>query len=1210
MTSPDELSDAELETTFPDLDSLKPFSKIKDNRFGLVSLYQQGEEKVASKTRLYKSREEFKGAISRMKKQVRNSHPNLQRVLGYSSSITKSFCFPSYVLTSFHQFPTKTVDALRETALKSQVRIRSAQLLEIAVEALIGLAFLHSQGGAIGDLRASSLGFDGEGRLFVMDPALTNSARAEAMKGVSGTGPYFVSPAVYESLCTGKDSSGRQKDWRHISVSAELKRSDVFALGMVLLTLGGTREVSGCYAPRGRFDSFEMVKLFNEFEGCHGGQGRVLTEMVLRMLETDEERRQTPREILGFFLAQSAKTPTISRLASLDLEFLKGAGDVFSLDLRLIEQKHRESVEIEHDEEPSVKIFTPFFEKESLLLQNQNPYTSVVSQNESSLLKHTSTTKSLRASVLVSQAHRRVGESSADFPLKQRAISSQISSTAGLVPYDPITTFPAIMTSQKTPVKLPDTQRPEELRTPVRCEQGGNINPLSLISAIRQTGSKPRPLGGRPTGETIPVQGKFVFGLQQPNPVEQVTSSNAPIMNSQIEPPAFQPSKPAELFTPSKPFRGNLRVEPTAVFSAEKLMVVPPASRNSNFFAEGPVFSDSGPSAERPSNFFKEKTNLVRILTSDPQIYHSNLPAPNYARLDTYRPQQTTLATSTAPLMSSELPSHHRSISQPLYSPLPSASLPQASLPQTQLNLASLPSASRPAGSPFNSSRVTPGIEDTIHRSPRPQNNPPAFNSSSVNPFYSSIQTPVKYGQPPGYLTQSVPAQRTITPTKQLFAPAAVPSHTETVQALIRPPKAIKPIASNPKLVQNFRNFMSSTQPEPGIYGEVVNSMKNAVGVKIFKDSPVKHLRTISLDVAPSNQIHSSLPPIEFSHVAQNAARAQVESRPIPLHQSQVVLANHSPYKPQAPVLLQQSQINHLNSSQFNENIHPLQRSQVNQIIPAQFREQISVPLQQSQLFQSNHSQMREQTHPMQKSQVTQVIQSQFRELNSAALQNSHLIQPNHSQIRETNPGFLQQSHVFPANTSQVLYRSVVHEPQNFPSSQNNVLPTSDNKFRGHVRAISLPVSEFRHEPSPSFSSPTKFTSQNLPNLLANSIMVHQDPTNARQKEPQTSTPYLAHSFLRHTNLIESSYRPSNTASQVLFKERDSSERDKIFTSSVLPSITNSQHLYGSRITLNQAEKSMKNTATSSCMFVNADFSHIHRSQPSNENSTPNFRSR
>lgn len=1202
MTSPDELSDAELETTFPDLDSLKPFSKTKDNRFGLVSLYQQGEEKVASKTRLYKSREEFKAAISRMKKQVRNSHPNLQRVLGYSSSITKSFCFPSYVLTSFHQFPTKTVDELREAALKGQVRFRSTQLLEIAVEALIGLAFLHSQGGAIGDLRPSSLGLDGEGRLFVMDPALTNSPRAEAMKGVSGTGPFFVSPAVYESLCTGKDSSGRQKDWRHISVSAELKRSDVFALGMVLLTLGGTREVSGCYGPRGRFDSFEMVKLFNEFEGCHGGQGRVLTEMVLRMLETDEERRQAPREILGFFLAQSAKTPTIPRLASLDLEFLKGAGDVFSLDLGLIEQKHRESVEIEHGEEPSVKIFTPFFEKESLLLQNQNPYASAVSQSDSSLLKQTSTTKSLRASVLVSQAHRRVGESSADFPLRQRAISSQTSSIAGLVPYDPITAFPANAASQRTPAKTPNAQRPEELRTPVRCEQGGSINPLSLISAIRQTASKPRPLGGRPTAEAIPSQGKFVFGLQQSNLAEQVTSSSRPIMNSQIEPPVLQPSRPGELFTPSKPFKENPRVEPTAVFSAEKLVVVPPASRNSNFFAEGPAFSDSGPSVERPSNFFKEKTNVVRVLTSDPQIYRSNPPAPNYTRLDTYRPQQGTLTASTAPLMSSELPTHHRSISQPLYSPLPSASLPQASLPQTHLNLASLPSASRPTGSPFNSSRVTPGIEDTIHRSPRFQNNPPALNSSSVNPFYSSIQTPIKYGQAPPYLTQSVPAQRAITPTKQLFSPAPPPSHPETVQALIRPPKAIKPIASNPKLVQNFRNFMSSTQPEPGIYGEVVNSMKDAVGVKIFKDSPVKHRRTISLDVAPSSQIHGSVPPIEFSHVVQNAARVQVESRPTPLQQSQVVLASYSPYKPQAPVLLQHSQI--------NESTHPLQRSQLNQVIPSQFREQISVPLQQSQLLQSNHSQIREQTHPMQRSQIPQVNQSQFRELNSAALQNSHLIQPNHSQIRETNPGFLQQSHVFPASSSQVLSRSVVPEPQGFPSSQKIVLPGSENQFRGHVRAISLPVSEFRHEPSPSFSSPTKFASQNLPNLLANSITVHQDPTNPRQNDPQTSNPYLAHSFLRHTNLIESSYRPSNTTSQVFIKERDSSERDKIFASSVLPSITNSQHLFGSRITLNQAEKSMKNTATSSCMFVNAEFSHIHRGQPSNENSTPNFRSR
>ena len=349
MNPLDEISDSELEAEFPDSKSLRLLSKLHDPRFGVVQLFSSNDnlEKVIMKSRTFKSRAELKIAVLKAKGQVKNSHPNVQRVIGYSSAIVKSFCAPSFSIKTYHVYPTRFFEQSVEHKIYAGTQWGAKELLTIQTHLLVGLAFLHNQGLAFGDLRPSNIGEDINDNYFLFDPTLINSTRYDTLADImKGRKQMFFSPSLYKMLSTGKGKDGRQKDWKDPLFISELQQNDVFALGLMIVWLGTSEKTNGCYQAAGEFDNCALAQLISNFESRYSEENQLLVESVRRMIETRDEYRPSAKQLVGSFVYESLNNITIDRIADLDINFLKNEDQLFQVDLMQVEQRQRETVNL------------------------------------------------------------------------------------------------------------------------------------------------------------------------------------------------------------------------------------------------------------------------------------------------------------------------------------------------------------------------------------------------------------------------------------------------------------------------------------------------------------------------------------------------------------------------------------------------------------------------------------------------------------------------------------------------------------------------------------------------------------------------------------------------------------------------------------------------------------------------------------------------
>lgn len=372
MSRSDELSEAtdnEFDAEYPDERHLKFMSKMNDLRFGEMQLFSLSttSERVLSKTRVFKGRSELKIAVRRTQLQIRNSHKNVQRVLGFSSRTDRGFCFPTYSLTTFHLHPIKDLEEKLEELLILKRRLTGSDLLKIAVHCLLGLGFVHNQMHAYGDVRPRNIGIDVDDNYFLLDPLLIGSTRSEALKGnIGGKGQLFISPKIHYMLCTGKDEKGRQKDWKDPNGIKELQKSDIFALGMTLLHLGVEKRLD-CYSPYGDFNNADLEATYEEFKTIFLNQNVAIVEMVGRMLEVSEEKRPDAKSLLSYFFYFCRHNDSIDHLGGLDIAYLqkRDREGKFNIDLQEIENCHRNSVDIENKVAPDIKFFQSAFSRKS-----------------------------------------------------------------------------------------------------------------------------------------------------------------------------------------------------------------------------------------------------------------------------------------------------------------------------------------------------------------------------------------------------------------------------------------------------------------------------------------------------------------------------------------------------------------------------------------------------------------------------------------------------------------------------------------------------------------------------------------------------------------------------------------------------------------------------------------------------------------------------
>ena len=203
------LSDDEYNRKWDQESQLQFIRKASDPRFGEIHVFKRKgtNELIFSKEKMTSSKVAAGNDIKELKSRLALNRPNLQKLLGYSTSERKELCSTSYYTQGFYEFP-KT-DLAKESSLRvsNGQSFSEGELANVTSQALNGLRSLHSQRITHGDIRPQYIGINKDTNEVSILDRLADPSPIEKTQGthiVGGKNTLYMSPELYKKL-QGKD---------------------------------------------------------------------------------------------------------------------------------------------------------------------------------------------------------------------------------------------------------------------------------------------------------------------------------------------------------------------------------------------------------------------------------------------------------------------------------------------------------------------------------------------------------------------------------------------------------------------------------------------------------------------------------------------------------------------------------------------------------------------------------------------------------------------------------------------------------------------------------------------------------------------------------------------------------------------------------------------------------------------------------------------
>ena len=283
------LSDDEYNRKWDQESQLQFIRKASDPRFGEIHVFKRKgtNELIFSKEKMTSSKVAAGNDIKELKSRLALNRPNLQKLLGYSTSERKELCSTSYYTQGFYEFP-KT-DLAKESSLRvsNGQSFSEGELANVTSQALNGLRSLHSQRITHGDIRPQYIGINKDTNEVSILDRLADPSPIEKTQGthiVGGKNTLYMSPELYKKL-QGKDKL----------VKYDPFKNDIYSLALSVLETGNGRSIKDIYNPNGTVDQAKLDAHLNSFSSRY--QGDYLNNFVRSSLKQDESARPTTEEL-------------------------------------------------------------------------------------------------------------------------------------------------------------------------------------------------------------------------------------------------------------------------------------------------------------------------------------------------------------------------------------------------------------------------------------------------------------------------------------------------------------------------------------------------------------------------------------------------------------------------------------------------------------------------------------------------------------------------------------------------------------------------------------------------------------------------------------------------------------------------------------------------------------------------------------------------
>ena len=263
--------------------------KVKDPRYGEISILEDKttKEHVALKEILCKSTTDFNREIEELKGRCKISHPNIVRLIAYTSKAEDNLCASFYKILLILDYMEQDFDRdiiSRRTASEYYTEEQLWYFLESVLSALL---CLHSKGVAHGDLKPSNIFITKSGAYKIAEQSLLGNVMPSYALRLSGFDDVraYLSPALVQNLA-------RQE----LYPKHDAFKSDIFTLGLTALHAATLADCDKFYD----WDVFSMdvEALHKRIGGLAFRYSEEFQRFVGSMLTLVESKRPTASELL------------------------------------------------------------------------------------------------------------------------------------------------------------------------------------------------------------------------------------------------------------------------------------------------------------------------------------------------------------------------------------------------------------------------------------------------------------------------------------------------------------------------------------------------------------------------------------------------------------------------------------------------------------------------------------------------------------------------------------------------------------------------------------------------------------------------------------------------------------------------------------------------------------------------------------------------
>lgn len=267
----------------------KKFKGLQDDRYGEISILinPQTRQHLAQKNRNFVDGSDALKSIRAAKVRKDLSHPNMIKMIDYSSSRRQKLCAEEFTISEFYEFPKSDLKKVgRDPGELSHV-----ELTHILYQQLSVGKFLEEKGLSHGMVSPEYISWDRENLesklVFTTEQFVPISLkRVEKRRRLQRDQSAFLSPQSYPGLVRGL-----------VNFPLDEHCEDVFALGLIVLQLGVSFPLNSLFGAN-EFDLPRLQNLISHFAAKFEHENSLLVSAVQLMLEPLENRRPTFAELL------------------------------------------------------------------------------------------------------------------------------------------------------------------------------------------------------------------------------------------------------------------------------------------------------------------------------------------------------------------------------------------------------------------------------------------------------------------------------------------------------------------------------------------------------------------------------------------------------------------------------------------------------------------------------------------------------------------------------------------------------------------------------------------------------------------------------------------------------------------------------------------------------------------------------------------------